>query len=201
MRRALGTGADSVRTIWAMATVVSPSGGFEARVASSLDGRVRLALGSALVAGVDHGAGWRCDSLGMPAALDSITRTVVRGHDLHALAFSPGWLGPATLDPAGHWGGDSVLTLRFRDELGQPLRVHVRATDTLLMGFDVINHTGSGPRDVQVLVSDWEDISGARLFRKAVFVHGGNRFEYTYRELAINTLGDSAFVPSCPAHR
>ncbi len=89
MRRALGTGADSVRTIWAMATVVSPSGGFEARVASSRDGRVRLALGSALVAGVDRGAGWRCDSLGMPGALDSITRTVVRGHDLHTLAFSP----------------------------------------------------------------------------------------------------------------
>jgi hypothetical protein len=46
-----------------------PSGGFEARVASSLGGRVRLALGSALGAGVDRGAGWHCDSLGTPAVL------------------------------------------------------------------------------------------------------------------------------------
>ena len=184
-----------------MAAVASPSGGFETRVASSLDGRVRLALGSALVAGVDHGAGWRCDSLGHPAALDSITRTVVRGHALHALAFFPTWLGAATLDPPSRWGADSVLTLRFRDELGEPLLMHVRVADTLLVGFDVINHTGSGPREVQVLVSDWEDVSGVRLFRKAVFVHGGNRFEYAYRELAINTLGDSALAPACPVRQ
>lgn len=196
-RRALGPGADSVRTIWAVATVASSSGRFEARIASAVDGRVRLGMGQALRAGVDSDRGWRCDSLGQAVPLDSVTRTFVRGHSLHMLALAPVWLREPSLDAATRRGPDSVLTLRFLDELGAPLRLYFRATDTLPVGGALIDHTGAGPRDVQVFFSNWEVMSGLRLFRTAVFLHGENRFEYTYRQLEVNILSDTAFTPSC----
>lgn len=196
--RALGV-TDSIRTIWAVATVASPSGGFLARIASTTDGRVRLALGEGLVAGVQGGEGWACDSLGQVAPLDSITRSVVRGHDLHMLIVAPSWLPDPTRDPDQRWGEDSVLTLRFQDELGAPLLMHLRAADTIPVGLDLVNHTGAGPREVRVRLENWRAQAGVRLFRSATFEHGENRFVYSYEELAINTLADAAFQPACAA--
>lgn len=194
--RALGV-TDSIRTIWAVATVASPSGGFLARIASATDGRVRLALGEGLVAGVQGGQGWVCDSAGQVAPLDSVTRSVVRGHDLHMLIVAPSWLAAPTRDPDQRWGEDSVLTLRFQDELGAPLLMHLRAGDTIPVGLDLVNHTGSGPREVRVRLENWREQAGVRLFRSATFEHGENRFVYSYEELAINALVDSAFQPGC----
>ncbi len=197
--RALGSGVDSVRTIWAAAAVTAPGGGFETRVASARDGRVRMTLGRSLIAGVDGGRGWRCDSLGQPGPLDPVTRSVVRGHDLHMLALAPTtWLADPEVRPGRRWGMDSVLTVEFTDELGAPLRLHFRLPDTLPVGLELINHTGRGPREVEVLFEAWEERAGLRLFRKAIFVHGTDRFEYDYRELTINTLGEDAFAPGCP---
>ncbi len=194
--RALGV-TDSVRSIWAVATVASPSGGFLARIASATDGRVRLALGQGLVAGVQGGEGWVCDSAGKVVALDSITRSVVRGHDLHMLVVAPTWLPAPTRDPDQRWGDDSVLTLRFQDELGAPLLMRLRAADSVPVGLDLVNHTGSGPREVRVRLENWREQAGVRLFRSATFEHGENRFVYSYEELAINTLPVSAFQPGC----
>lgn len=194
--RALGV-TDSIRTVWAVATVAAPSGGFLARIASATDGRVRLALGQSLVAGVQGGEGWLCDSAGQAAPLDSITRSVVRGHDLHMLTIAPSWLPAPTRDPDGRWGDDSVLTLRFQDELGAPLLMHLRAADTIPVGLDLVNHTGAGPREVRVRLENWRARAGVRLFRSATFEHGGNRFVYGYTEVAINSLPDAAFAPGC----
>jgi hypothetical protein len=194
--RALGV-SDSIRTIWAVATVASPSGGFLARIASATDGRVRLALGQGLVAGVQGGQGWVCDSVGQVAPLDSITRSVVRGHDLHMLIVAPSWLAAPTREPDQRWGEHSVLTLRFQDELGAPLLMRLRATDSVPVGLDLVNHSGAGPREVRVRLENWRAQAGVRLFRSATFEHGGNRFVYSYTELAINILPDSAFQPGC----
>jgi hypothetical protein len=194
--RSIGA-TDTIRTVWSVATVASPSGGFEASIASARDGRVRLALGKSLIAGVNAGKGWRCDSTGQVAPLDSVLRSVVRGHDLHMLVLSPGWMGPPAREADRRWGTDSVMTLRFADELGAPLLMHLRNRDSLPLGLDVVNHTGSGPREVRVLLEDWRDLHGVRLFRSAIFEHGGNRFVYSYNQLQLNTLPDSGFAPSC----
>ncbi len=191
---------DSIRTILTVAHVSSPSGSFETRIASAVDGRVRLALGAGLVAGVDAvGLGWTCDMARSVAPLDSITRSVVRGHDLHMLILSPSWMAAPTRGPDQRWGGDSVMTLQFVDELGAPLSMHLRAADSLPIGLDVVNHTGSGPREVRVLLENWQDHAGIRLFRTATFEHGSNRFVYNYGQVAINTLADAEFYPTCAA--
>jgi hypothetical protein len=196
--RALGI-ADTVRTILTVAKVESPSGGFDARIASATDGRVQLTMGSSLVAGVEAGIGWSCDAGGTVAPLDSVTRSVVRGHDLHMLIVSPRWMSAPVRQADGRWGADSVMSLRFTDELGAPLLMHLRIADSMPVGLDVVNHTGSGPREVRVVFDDWQQHGGVRLFRRATFEHGGNRFVYHYTEPAINTLADSSFRPACVA--
>ncbi len=195
-RRAIGA-TDSITTISTTAHVTSPSGGFDAQIASATDGRVRLALGRSLVAGVLGGEGWSCDPERGRLPLDPVTRSVVRGHDLHMLVLSPSWLTEPTRDADRRWGTDSVLTVRFRDELGSPLLLHFRAADTLPVGLEVVNHTGTGPADVRVLFDDWQDHGGVRLFRTATFEHGNNRFVYRYAILQLNASPDSAFAPPC----
>lgn len=190
---------DSVGTIASGASVASPSGGFEVRIASARAGDVRLAMGRSFLAGVHDSQGWSCDSAGSVTALDSLTRSVVRGHDLHMLVVAPTWLAAPVRGPDQHWGQDSVMTLRFQDELGAPLLMHLRRSDTLPLGLDLINHSGSGPREVRVTFADWQHTQGVRLFHRATFEHGGNRFIYTYHHLALNTLEPAAFVPSCGA--
>jgi hypothetical protein len=197
-QRALGA-PDSIRTLWTVANVVSPSGGFAVQIASATDGRVRMVLGSNLVAGVLQGEGWSCDPVAGQVPLDSVTRSVVRGHDLHMLLLAPSWMPAPARDKDRRWGVDSVMTLRFVDELGAPLLMHLRMADTLPVGLEVVNHTGSGPREVRVLFDRWQDHGGVRLFRAATFEHGGNRFDYSYTDLALNTLPDTAFLPRCGA--
>jgi hypothetical protein len=184
--RALGA-TDSIATLRTVATVASPSGGFEVHIASATDGRVRMALGKSLLAGVQGGVGWACDPAAGRVPLDSVTRSVIRGHDLHMLLLAPSWMSPPRREPDRRWGADSVLTLRYRDELGAPLLMHLRASDTIPVGLEIVNHTGSGPREVRVLFDHWQDHGGVRLFRTATFEHGSNRFVYSYTDLEINT--------------
>lgn len=196
--RAMGA-TDSIHTLWAVASVVSPSGGFEARIAPARTGEVRLALGRSLRAGIRNSQGWSCDSRGSITSLDSITRSVVRGHDLHMLVLSPSWMTPPSREPDRRWGQDSVMTIRFQDELGAPVLLHLRVTDSLPVGLNLVNHTGSGAREVRVVFANWQPHHGIQLFRSATFEHGGNQFVYTYTELTINTLAPAAFLPGCDA--
>lgn len=195
-QRAMG-GTDSVRTIWSVAAVTSPTGGFETRIASAVNGDVRLALGRGLLAGVRDSRGWACDTSRTVTALDPVTRTVVRGHDLHMLVIAPSWLTPPTREPDVRWNGDSAIALRFSDELGAPLRLYLRLRDTLPLGLELVNHTGRGQREVRVRFEDWQPLHGVRLFRKATFEHGPNRFVYSYITLAVNALGTEAFQSTC----
>jgi hypothetical protein len=194
--RALGL-TDSITTLRAVAAVTSPSGEFAVHIASATDGRVRMALGKSLRAGVESGVGWACDPTGARVALDSVTRSVVRGHDLHMLLLAPSWMPTPFREPDRRWGADSVMTLRYQDELGAPLLMHLRVGDTMPVGLDIVNHTGSGPREVRVVFDQWSDHAGVRLFRMATFLHGANRFVYRYTDLEINTLPDSALAPAC----
>jgi hypothetical protein len=192
---------DSIATIWTVASVASPSGGFETRVASTRAGDLRIALGRGFIAGVHDSRGWSCDSTGALTGLDSITRSVARGHDLHMMVVAPSWMAAPVRNPDRRWGQDSVMTVRFTDELGAPLLLHLRIADSLPVGLDLVNHTGAGPHEVRVVFANWESRNGVRLFRTAIFEHGANRFVYTYRELAINTLSPAVFLPTCQEDR
>jgi hypothetical protein len=93
------------------------------------------------------------------------------------------------------WGGEAVLAVGFRDNLGAPPTLYLRARDTLPIGLRLENHTGEGPPEVLVTLAQWEQVEGARLFRHAVFTHGSDRYVYDYTELRLNAVADSMFEP------
>jgi hypothetical protein len=188
-------GAEKVENLEAVATVQGPRRRFEASVRSARDGRTRLALGPALVAGFGRGGAWQVEGERVTAP-DSATRTVVRGHELHLLVLAPEsrWHDPLYLGMLP-WQGDSALAVSLLDELDTPAVLYLGRQDTLPVGLRLVNHTGVGPARVDVTFGDWTAIDGVRLFRRAVFLHGSDRYDYRYTSLRLNHLTDAAFEP------
>lgn len=197
VHRTIGPAADSVHSIAVRAMVEGPMGEFVTLVHSARDGRVSINLAGLLVAGVNAEGAWHCRDGGNVAIPDTATITMVRGHDLHMLVLSPSWLSGPTLDSTRTLGEDSVATLRFTDQLGAPLLMHISATDTVPIALQLVNHSGQGARDVFVELAQWQVVSGLRLFTQATFVNGPTRYVYNYRDIDLNAVPDSAFAPSC----
>ena len=191
--RALG--ANRVQTIEAVASVQGPRRRFEASIRSARDGRARLALGPDFVAGFGRSGAWLAERERVTAP-DSATRTVVRGHELHLLVLAPEsrWRDPLFLGLLP-WQGDSALAVSLLDELDTPAVLYLGRRDSLPVGLRLINHTGVGASRVDVTLGDWETIDGVRLFRRAAFQHGPDRYDYRYTTLRLNRLADAAFEP------
>lgn len=193
-RRALGA-TDWVRTISALARVTGPHGSFETRVHSARDGRARLDLGGQFLAGVGACHGWLIDdSAQMVRRLDGVSRSVVRGHELHMLVVAPEtrWRKPQARG-IQQWAGEPAIAVEFRDDLGKPALLYLRPSDTLPVGLKLVNHTGHGATDVEVKFGEWGKVGGVRLFRRAVFEHGGDRYVYDYTQLQVNAMVDTLF--------
>jgi hypothetical protein len=193
-RRALGA-VERVQSLSAIAAVTGPRGSFEAAAYSARDGRARLALGKQFLAGIGAKQSWVFDpTADTVGRLDSVTRSVVRGHELHMLVLAPEtrWQQPQVGENR-EWAGAPAVAVVFRDDLGGPATLYLRASDTLPLGLGLINQTGEGAREVDVTFGEWEEVDGVRLFRRAVFVHGPDRYVYSYTQLRLNAVPDSVF--------
>lgn len=195
-RRALG-GGDRIRTIDAVAAVTGPRSSFVTRVSSARDGRARLALGPQFLAGVGAREGWLFDVAADTAGpLDPVSRSILRGHELHMLVLAPAsrWRRPRARE-GQTWQGRPALAVVFDDDLADPVTLYLSATDTMPVGIRLMNHTGQGLRDVDVTFDRWESLGGVRLFRKAVFAQAADSFVYDYTDLRLNAVDDSTFEP------
>jgi hypothetical protein len=195
-RRALGA-TDRVRTISALARVNGPHGSFETQVYSARDGRARLDLGGQFLGGIDACHGWLVDHAAhVVRPLDRVSRSVVRGHELHMLVVAPEtrWHKPQSRGTQP-WAGHSALAVEFRDDLGEPALLYLRPSDTLPLGLELVNHTGHGAADVKVTFDRWEKVGKVLLFRRAVFEHGGDRYVYDYTQLQVNAMAEALFEP------
>lgn len=195
-RRALGH-TDQVQTLFALARVTGPHASFETRVYSARDGRAMLDLGGHFIGGIGASRGWMVDdSAHLIRPLDRVNRSVVRGHELHMLMLAPEtrWQEPQARG-IRLWGGQPALVLEFRDDLGATAALYLRPSDTLPLGLRLVNHTGQGARDVEVTFDQWDKLGGLRLFRHAVFAHGGDRYVYRYTELQVNPRVEVFFEP------
>jgi hypothetical protein len=195
-RRALGA-TDRVRTISAIARVSGPHGSFETRVYSARDGRARLDLGGQFLGGIDACHGWLVDHAAhVVRPLDRVSRSVVRGHELHMLVIAPEtrWHKPQARGTQT-WAGQPALAVEFRDDLGEPGVLYLRPSDTLPLGLRLVNHSGHGARDVEVTFGEWDKVRGVRLFRQAVLTHGGDRYVYDYTQLQVNATVETLFGP------
>jgi hypothetical protein len=195
-RRAMGE-AERVETIAAIARVSGPHGSFETRVYSARDGRARLDLGGQFLGGVGACHGWLVDdAAGRVRPLDLVNRSVVRGHELHMLVIAPEtrWK-KAQSRGTQMWNGEPALAVEFQDDLDERAAVYFRPSDTLPLGIELVNHTGHGDPEVEITVSEWKKVQGVRLFRRAVFAHGGDRYEYEYTDLRVNPIIETMFDP------
>jgi hypothetical protein len=193
-RRALGGDAvESVRTITAVASVRSPNGSVETRVVSDRTGRARMEQGDSFVAVVTREGGAVIDPVTRTSEpMDSATRTVVRGHEVHMLSLfpttiwtAPRWLGRSDFE------GKEAFGVGFTDELGAPVALYLSVNDTLPLGYEVENHSGRGAARVRVALQEWMPLDGVQLCREVIFVHGSDRYRYSYSHLRLNTARES----------
>jgi hypothetical protein len=195
-QRVLGN-TEVIRAISAVADVSGPRGSFQTWVSSARDGRARLDLGGQFLAGVGTCHGWLMDEAAKRVTpLDKVSRSVVRGHELHMLVLAPEtrWHRPHARG-SQRWAGEPALTVEFKDDLGEAALMYFRPSDTLPIGLRLMNHTGHGAAQVDVTFGDWEKLKGVQLFRSAVFEHGGERYVYHYANLQINGVSDTVFEP------
>ena len=81
------------------------------------------------------------------------------------------------------------------DALGTPAILYLGRRDTMPVGLRLRNHTSQGPARVDVTFGDWATVDGVRLFRRAAFLQGADRYDYRYTTLRLNHLADADFEP------
>lgn len=196
--RAMGGPAavDSIRSIDAVADGTGPGGSFQTHVSSARDGRMRfmqITPGGHFAAGIDSAGSWHAvgDST---TPLDSATRSFLRGHELHMLALAPAtrWrpitaTGPLTVQ------NREAIGVRFIDEMGSEATIFYRPTDTLPLGYRLLDHSSPGAPPVEVLFGHWGVHGGPPLFTDAIFAQGDEKVNWHYTRVGVNTAPDSLF--------
>lgn len=194
---ALRTAARVRVTSAAQAAAGDPARELTSIVISARDGRVVFAQPPGFCAGVDDSGGWVWDGdANARAPLDSLTETVLRGHELHMLVIAPEtrWrFAGAVRDTV--FRGAPALAAHFRDALGAPALAFYARADSLPLGFAVANHSGSGEPRIEVELADWRRRGALRWFERALFRQGAATFEHRYASIAVAAAADSLFAP------
>jgi len=177
-----------------------PAREFDSIVISARDGRVVFAQPPGFCAGVDDSGGWVWDGdANARAPLDSLTETVLRGHELHTLVIAPEtrWrFAGAVRDTL--FRGAPALAAHFRDALGAPALAFYARADSLPLGFVIANHSGRGEARIEVELADWRRRGALCWFERALFRQGAATFEHRYTSIvpiAPGALTDSLFAP------
>ncbi len=196
--RAMGgaEAVDTIRSIDAVADGTGPGGSFQTHVSSSRDGRMRfmqITPGGHFAAGVDSAGSWHVagDST---VPLDSATRSFLRGHELHMLALAPTsrWRPIAATGPLTVQNREAI-GVRFADEMGSEATLFYRPTDTLPLGYRLLDHSSAGAPPVEVLFGHWGVHGGPPLFTDAIFAQGEEKVNWHYTRVGVNTAADSLF--------
>lgn len=196
--RAMGgaEAVDSILTIDAIAEGTGPGGSFQTHVSSARDGRMRfmqITPGGHFSAGVDSAGAWHVAGPSV-VPLDSATRSFLRGHELHLLALAPStrWRPIAATGPVTIQNRDAI-GIRFADEMGGDATIFYRTTDTLPLGYRLLDHSSEGAPPVEVLFGHWGVHTGAPLFTDAIFAQGEEKVNWHYTRVGVNMAADSLF--------
>ena len=189
-----GAPLSAVRTV---ADVNEGGRGWVTTVTSAADGRALFEQGGDFRAGVDSACAWSWDAAGRRRATsDPGTAAVVRGHELHLLAWDPAarWAvaGP-TLDTTCR--GARALLTTSRDERGAAVSLFHARGDSLPLGFLLPDECARDGSVIQVEWLDWRMEQGRRWFGRAVFHQGGRRYEHRYREIDVVDPEGGWFAP------
>ncbi|MFN0152284.1 MAG: hypothetical protein ACKVU1_16390, partial [bacterium] len=181
-----------------------PARDFTSIVISARDGRVVFAQPPRFCAGVDDSGGWVWGAdANARAPLDSLTESVLRGHELHMLVIAPEtrWSFAGAVRDTLFRGAPAVAA-HFRDALGAPALAFYARADSLPLGFVIANHSGRGEARIEVELADWRRRGDLRWFDRALFRQGAATYEHRYtsvRPIASITPADPLFAPRAAA--
>jgi len=188
---------ESIEALHTLAHVQAPGGAFEMTVVSARDGRVHFMQQGRFSAGVDRQGGWIWDDeKAGRTPLDSLTASIITGHELHLLVLAPEtrwtWTGQVR---DSVFAGHPALVAEFRDELGSTALACYAQSDSLPLGFIMVNPSGRGEALIEVELGGWQRRGEWNWFERATFRQGQALFEYQYHEIRPIAADDSLFTP------
>lgn len=201
-QRALGGQGAVARTRFARfrANAEGPGGAYEVTVQATAEGAARLDFSQGFSGVAGAGGGWIRNGPGeATAALTDTLETFVRGHDLMMTAFHPETrYGPFRLVGETEFDGDPAIRVDGVDALGAPIELYYAATDTVPLGFRIVDHLrGRGP--VMTRLLDWEMTGALRVPTAARFVQGDEIFVYDIVEIEVSDVAPATvFDPESP---
>jgi hypothetical protein len=148
-------------------------------------------------AGISREGGWMVAEPGTaPTPLSDTLETFLRGHDLLMNVLAPERrFGPIRFAGLEPFTGQSAIRIDGRDALGAPIQLYYAESDTLPLGYRLIDHLrGGGP--VITTLTDWRAQDGALWPRAARFAQDADVFDY--RIVTIETAeeaGTGVFDP------
>lgn len=166
-------------------------------VTSAVDERALFEQGDAFRAGVDSLGAWSWDGAERRrVSADPGTAAVVRGHELHLLAWNPAarWRVAGPVRDTLFRDRRAWLT-PMRDERGAAVSLFHAREDSLPLGFVLPDESTRDGAKIVVEWHDWRVEHGRRWFRRAVFHQGGKRWEHVYREVEAIDPGAGWFAP------
>ena len=186
------------------AEVVGPRGRFAVEISSALDGRLRYVQRGpgrrTSEIGID-GLPWARDAAGAAILTDSVTGAMARGHDLHRIVLALGeWLGAPKLGADTVIGSRPVRRVDGVDAFGLAATLFI-GDDKLPAGLGFTNPTSHGAARVVVLLDDWREANGIRLFHSASFVHGGDRYDYRYTRIRLSATAPAGVAAPAGVRR
>jgi hypothetical protein len=185
--------------IFADASVDGPMGNFRTLVHSSSDGRVRMEqTPQGFLAGVGGDGGWRKSSESRAVEELGEILSFVRGHEIHMLALLPrSRLTEPHFLGLERWDAGDGLAVAMSLPSGDSVIAYFEPEDTFPAGLRV---TYTDPH-VLVTWSDWTEIDGVRVFRRATFRQGDEAFRYSFDRVEPGPLADSVFEPPASGTR
>lgn len=180
-----------------------PGGSYTTTVRSARDGRKVLIQevsdGAGFAAGVSLAGAWT-GAAGEADTLDSVTESVIEGHEYHLLALAPEarFEAPRALAPTT-FEGRSANVVEFRDRLGAPVPFFFDVDSGVPLGFELVNHTGRGDPQVRTTFGDWRPVGDVRLPFLITIRHGPDAYTFRVTQASERWLDDDAFGPRDPA--
>lgn len=174
------------------ADAAGPDGSYQVVVHSTAEGQVKLEFSLGFAAGIRRDDGWVKMGQGAvePALTDTLV-TFIRGHDLLMNALRPELrFGPLRYVGEEEFGQVPAIRLDGADALGAPIRFYYAQSDTMPLGFQVVDHLRGGD-PVATSLMTWERHGDLLLPAQARIVQGSEVFDYEISEIEIGESGEA----------
>jgi len=195
VRNNLGTLKDNP-SIYAYAECQGPERPFKTLILSrETDGKMEQVSGDSHILmkhGRDSTWAYNLNKKSPIENIDQSTKMFIQGHELHWLSFRPeDRYAKPILKEITKFQNQTAFNIEFKDALNKPVNFYYSFDTYFPLGFDLL--TNDQGDLVTVHFENWEKINEVSVFKKAIFKHRGEIFEYNFVDIKFNSLDDQDF--------